>query len=165
MPESSVHYVKRDGVITFSDLGGVNSYTVAYEPGDLSLDVPDTGVNNYLDRGRIGAVPSLRLSDDAPITGSFTVYMRDIAGADYATLLDIAHRYAGGYVATNWVSTLANSDVVTFDMSVTYSGTDVGKADQGFILPYVVLRASVSEGDPNTISCSFTSYAVKPVPF
>lgn len=165
MPESSITFTKRDGVIVFSDLGGVNSYTVAFEPGDLSIDIPDTGVNVFLDRGRIGATPSLRLGDDAPITGSFTVYMRDVAGADYATLLDIAHRYSGGYVATNWVSTLSGSDVVTFDMSVTYSGTDVGKADQGFVLPYTVLRASVSEGDPNTISCSFTSYAVKPSTF
>lgn len=161
MPESSVVRTKRDGVITFSDLGDTHTYTVAYEPGDLSITVPDTTVNNNLDRGRIGAVPSLRLGDDAPITGSFSVHMRDIAGADYATLLDIAHRYAGGYAETNWVSTLSNSDVVTYTMAVTFSGTDVGLADEGYILPYVVLRANVSEGDPNTISCSFTSYAVK----
>lgn len=161
MPESTQIRVKRDGQIILSDDGALNTYTIAYEPGDLTINVPDTGVNNFLDRGRFGAAPSLRLGDDAPCELSFSAYLRNVQGADFATLLDIAHRYDGGYVETNWVST-SDTDVFTVDVSVIYSGAAFGAADEELLFGKCEIRANVSEGDPNTVNVTITSYVTKP---
>jgi len=161
MPESNLIRVKRDGLIVLSDAGGVNTYTVAFEPGDLSINVPDTAVNVFLDRGRMGAAPSLRLGDDAPCELSFSAYLRNVSGSDFTTLLDIAHRYDGGHVETEWVST-SEGDVFTIDCSVIFDGADIGEADEQLDFNFCVMRASLSEGDPNTVSVTITSYVTKP---
>lgn len=160
MPESTQIRVKRDGVIVLSDDAG-HTYTVAYEPGDLAINVPGQAVNNFLDRGRMGAAPSLRLGDDQPMTLSFTAYLRDLSLDDGATLLDIANRPAGSYVADNWIST-SSGDVFTVNASVIVDGADLGEADQQYDFPFCVVRANVSEGDPSTIAISITSYAYQP---
>ncbi len=161
MPESTLIRVKRDGLIVLSDAGGVNTYTVAFEPGDLSINVPDTSVNVFLDRGRFGAAPSLRLGDDAPCELSFSAYLRNVSGEDFATLLDIAHRYDGGHVASEWVST-SEGDVFTLDCAVIFNGDDLGEADEELDFNFCVIRASIAEGDPNTINVTITSYVTKP---
>ena len=160
MPESTQIRVKRDGVIVFHDDDG-HTYTVAYEPGDLSIDVPQEAVNNFLDRGRMGAAPSLRLGDDQPMALSFTAYLRNLTLDDGATLLDLANRPTGSYVADNWLSTSAG-DVFTINVSVIMDGADLGEADEQWDFPFCVVRASVSEGDPSSISVSITSYATRP---
>ena len=118
MPESTTIRTKRDGQIAILDNGGSNTYTVAYEPGDFKFDVPGEGVGMYLDRGVIGATPSLRYTDQQAMSLGFSAYLRDIgdsAGSPtYATLPDICHPYASGYVDTTWVSTMgANGEVFT----------------------------------------------------
>lgn len=152
----------RDGTITFSDNGGANTLTVAYETGDLSIDIPQEGVANFLDRGRIGATPSLRYSDDAPMTGSFTAQLRDLSDAAYATLEELVMQ--SGFVGSTWVSTMgANGEVFTVTLVWTIEGTDHGdSADHTLTLPYCVVRGGFAEGSPNTINISFTSYAVRP---
>jgi len=157
MPETNTVRVKRDTVITLSDQGGVNSYVIAYEPGDLSVDTPDTAVNFFLDRGRFGAVPSLRLGDEAPVTISFSAYLRNVSGADFATLLDIAQRFDGGYVESEWVSTLAG-DVFTVTCDILISGADIGEADEQLRYEYCVVRASFADGDPSSVSVTLTSH-------
>lgn len=161
MPESTQIRVKRDGQIILSDDGALNTYTIAYEPGDLTINVPDTGVNNFLDRGRFGAAPSLRLGDDAPCELSFSAYLRNVSGEDFATLLDIAHRYDGGHVATEWAST-SEGDVFTVNCSVVFSGAELGEADEQLDFAFCVVRASLSEGDPNTVNVTITSNVTKP---
>jgi hypothetical protein len=166
MAESTVVRVKRDGQILLADSGAAHTYTVAYEPGDFGYNVPDSSVNQFLDRGEMGATPTVRIGDDAPMTGSFTAYLRDLGdtGAAYATLLDVAHRYAAKYVATNWVSTLgANSDVFTITISLTIDGSPFGESDKTVTFPFSVFRANAKEGDPNMIDASFTSFAVRPL--
>jgi len=165
MAESTVVRVKRDGQTAILDSGGANTYTVSYEPGDFSYDSPQEGVNLFLDRGVIGGTPSLRYGDDAPMTFSFSAYLRDLGdtGVAYATLLDICHVYAGGHVATTWTSTLGvASDVKTWTVTLTIDGASFGEADKTLTFKYAVLRASVSEGDPDSISVSGTSYQVRP---
>lgn len=139
--------VERDGVIVLSDDGALNTYTIAYEPGDLTINVPDTNGD--------------QLHDDAPMGLSFSAYLRNVQGANFATLLDIAHRYAGGHVASEWVSTTAG-DVFTVTCSVIFSGAELGEADEQLDFPFCVVRASLSEGDPNTVNVTITSYATKP---
>jgi hypothetical protein len=165
MPESTVVRVKRDGQILLADSGAVNTYTVAYEPGDFSYNVPDYTVNMFLDRGVIGATPSLRIGDEQAMTGSFSAFLRDLGdtAGTYATLLDVAHRYASKYVATTWVSTLGSaSDVFTITITLTIDGSPFGEADKSVAFPFSVFRANAKEGDPNTVDASFTSHAVRP---
>lgn len=165
MAESTVVRVKRDGQILLADSGAAHTYTITYEPGDFAYTVPDYTVINPLDRGEIGATPQLRIGDEQPMTGSFSAYMRDVGDTanTYATLLDVAHRYVGRYVASNWTSTHGtNGDVFTITIQFTIDGSPFGESDKTVTFPFCVFRANVSEGDPNTVACTFTSYAVRP---
>ena len=165
MPESTNIRNKRDGTWLLADSGAAHTYTIAYEPGDGSYNVPGVSVDNYLDRGSFGAVPSLRDVDDQPMTVGFSAYLRDLGSASYATLLDIAHRYAAGYVLGNWISTLGSGTGVTFTITVTLTinGSAFGESDKSVAFPFVVFRANAKEGSPNTVDCSGTSYAIKPI--
>ena len=147
MPESTQIRVKRDGQIILSDDGAVNTYTIGYEPGDLTINVPDTNGD--------------RRYDDAPCELSFSAYLRNVSGEDFATLLDIAHRYEGGHVESTWASTSAG-DVFTVNCSVVFSGAELGEADEQLDFAFCVVRASLSEGDPNTVNVTITSYVTKP---
>ena len=164
MPISTIVKTKRDGTLTFADSGGANSLTVAFEAGDFTVDIPQESVDHYLDRGVIGATPSLRNADDNPMTGSFTAYLRDLSDAAYATLEEILLQ--SGFVGSTWVSTMgANGEVFTLTMTWTIEGTDHGDAsDHVLSLPFCVVRGSLSEGQPNMINLTFTSYAVRPTP-
>jgi hypothetical protein len=160
MPESTVPYTKRDAVIVFSDAGAVHTYTVAYEPGDLSITIPGSATTRVMDRGSIENVV-LRKGDDAPCELSFSTYMRNVAGDDHATLLDIANRFQGGYVETNWVST-GETEVFTLDVAIIFSGADFGAADEEMHFAKCEVRASLAEGDPNTINVTITANVEKP---
>ena len=162
MSESLIVKTKRDGTIKFLDNSGANTYTVAYEAGDLNISIPGPSVISPLDRGSLGSPPSLRYSDDAPITGSFTAYLRDLGDGAYATLEEIITQT--GHVASTWVSTMgANGEVFTLDLEWTIEGTNHGDAsDHVLTLPFCVVTGSLSEGDPDQISISFTSYSVYP---
>jgi hypothetical protein len=164
MAESTVIRTKRDGIITITDSGGAHSYVVAYEPGDFEYSVPDAATLLMLDRGVIGATPSLRLGDEEPMTFSFSAHFRDAGSTTYATLLDILHRYAGNYVVTSWVSTLGTSSDVplTLTVALTIDGTAFGEADRTLTFPYSVLKGDVAEGDPNKVSVKGTSYRIRP---
>ena len=167
MAESTVVRTKRDGVITISDSAGSHSYVVAYEPGDFNFDVPLNATSHYLDRGEIGTTPSVRKGDDAPVTLGFSAYWRDlsdVAGSPtYATLADICIRFTSDYVTSNWTSTLGtNSDEFAVTVALAIEGSAYGGADQTLSFPYVVLRMSGAEGDPNTLTASGTSYALRP---
>lgn len=164
MAESTVIRTKRDGQIVISDSGASHSYTVSYEPGDFTFDIPDQAVLNFLDRGSMPTIPSIRLGDDAPMTGGFSAYMRDIcdtAGTPaYTTLLDLIVRFASKYTASNWTSTIgAYSDVTTWTIAWTVDGSAFGESDKTLTFSYSVLRAKGSEGDGNKVDVTFTSYA------
>jgi len=162
MAISTILKTKRDGSLLISDNAAGNSLTVEFEAGDLTIDIPQESVINGLDRGRIGATPSLRYGDDQPITFSFTAYLRDLSDATYATLEEIVT--LGGDVGANWVSTMgATGEVFTLDLKWTIEGTDHGDAaDHTLTLNYCTFRGSFTEGDPNTINISGTSYMVRP---
>ena len=160
MPISDVVKTKRDGTLTFTDGAGVpNTLTVDFEAGDFNLSIPGPTVVSNLDRGQFKATPSLRYSDDAPMTATFTAMLRDLSDASYATLEEIILQ--SGDVGTNWVSTLgADAEVFTLTLGWTIEGTDHGDAsDHSIDLPFCQVTGSLSEGDPNQISISITSYA------
>tara|TARA_R110000850_G_scaffold40353_5_gene103996 strand:- start:901 stop:1398 length:498 start_codon:yes stop_codon:yes gene_type:complete len=162
MAISTIVKTKRDGTLTFSDNAAAASFVVSYEAGDLSISIPGAGANNYLDRGVITAVPSVRYTDDQPMTGSFTAYLRDMSDASYATLMEIMCQ--SGQVGSSWVSTLGvSAEVFTVQLAWLVEGTDHGDgADHTCTLPHCYVTGSVSEGDPDTLTINFTSYAVYP---
>jgi len=161
MAESTIIRTKRDGIIAITD--AIRTYTIAYEPGDFTFDVPGETVTLYLDRGVIGSTPSIRNADDQPMTLSFTAALRDCVSASHATLLDLAVIFASGYVSSTWTDTMGtNSDTKTYTITWTVEGSDHGGSDVTLSFPFVVVRGSVSEGDPDTVSISGTSYALRP---
>lgn len=174
MAISTVVKTKRDGTLTISDAASAHSLTVAYEQGDFNLTIPGPTVNNFLDRGEIGAAPSLRYGDDAPMTFSFSAQLRDLADASYITLESIITN--SGYFASTWVSTNSNTDgdsgttyttttsrLKTVTVLLTIEGTNRGDStDHTISLPMCIITGSIAEGDPDTISISGTSYAPWP---
>lgn len=162
MAYSTIVKTKRDGTLVFADNAAANTLTVAFEAGDFSADFAMEGVQEFLDRGRHSDPPAIRYSDDAPITGSFTCYLRDISDATYATVEEILLQ--SGQVGSTWVSTMgANGEVFTLSLTWTIEGTDHGDAsDHVLTFPYCSIRGSMAEGDPNTLTINFTSFVNKP---
>ena len=162
MAYSTIVKTKRDGTLTFSDNAAAESLVVAYESGDLSLTIAGATIVNPLDRGQFGATPSLRYGDDQPVTGSFTAYLRDLNDAAVSTLENLVTQ--SGYVGSDWVSTLgANSEVFTVTLAWTVEGTDHGDpGDHTLTCNHCVVTGGFSEGDPDSISISFTSYDLFP---
>jgi len=181
MTESTIIHTKLDGQLTlgsqcnagggsFSASAAVNtgadSYTVAFETGDLSLTIPQQAVSNYLDRGKIGGTPSLRYGDDQAITFSFSAYFRDLTDAAAPALVDIISNQ--GYAGSNWVSTLSTSnssddaEVFTIDLLWVVENQGNSADIHKLVLPFCTVNLSIAEGDPNTVSISGTSWAVAP---
>jgi hypothetical protein len=162
MAESTIVKTKRDGTLTFSDNAAANSYTVAFEAGDMNVSIPGRTINLFLDRGEITSPPSIRWGDDQPMTATFTAQLRDVSDVAVAVLTDLITN--GGFFASGWVSTGgANAEVKTVDCLWTIEGSDHGDpADHTVTLPYCFVTGSIADGDPVTLSISLTSYAVYP---
>jgi len=184
MTESSIIHTRLDGEITlgsqctagggaFSASAGVNSgadtYTISFEAGDLAITFPGKAatVSNYLDRGQISSTPSLRYgADESPITFTFNAHFRDLTDSAAPALMDIIN--GSGYAGSNWVSTLSSSiasdDSEVFTVDVRWVCEDQGNAADvsKLVLEYCTLSCSISEGDPNSISISGTSWAAEP---
>jgi len=183
MAESQVVKTRLDGTLTFASQAtaggggfdsagavatGSNSYVVSFETGDLSITSPGPqgAVNNFLDRGKLGAQPSLRLGDEAPLTFSFSAYFRDMTDASTETLMDIVNQ--SGDVDSNWVSTLSTSasadDAEVFTVDLKWDVTNAGDSSDThlMVLPFCTLNFSVAEGDPNSVTINGTSWATKP---
>lgn len=155
MAVSTIVKTKRDGTLTIKDGAGTPlELVVAFEQGDLNISIPGPAVNVFLDRGVLGATPSLRYGDEQPCSGSFSAYLRHPTDATDEVLLDLITQ--SGQIGTNWTSTLgATAEVNTYTLvfalahaSETYSIT----------LNHCAFSGSIGEGDPNSISISFTSY-------
>ena len=162
MAVSTIVKTKCDGTILIEDNGGTNSLTVAYENGDMSIDIPGRTVNVFLDRGKFGSTPSLRYGDDQPVTFSFTAHLRDLSDAAAGTLMDVISQ--GGHFASTWVSRGgASAEVKTVKVTLTIEGTDHGDAaDHTVEMDHCVIVGSIAEGDPNTISLTGTAYIQYP---
>lgn len=163
MAEQTGIHNKRDGLITLQDSGAAIDYDIAFEVGDFSFDAPRESVSVYLDRGKLGADPSLRKVDDQPVTGSFSFYLRDFGSASEITGHDaVMLLQSGGFALGNIATTTSVSDVETWTLSYTADGTAIGQSDKTLQFDHARITASVAEGDPSTVSCSFTAYIISP---
>lgn len=160
MAEETVIKVKRDGSFTFTDNAGL-TYTVAYEAGDGTINIPGPSLVLFLDRGRITSPPALRYGDDQPITFSFSAALRDVTASDVAVLNDILCQT--GYVSSTWQSTMgANGEVFTTTLGWGVVGAIHGGADATYSLPYSFVTGSLQEGDPTMINISGTAHVLYP---
>lgn len=163
--ESTVLRTKRDGQIMLADNAAAHTYVIVREDGSFTLNIPDYAIVHVLDRGVIGAIPMIRIGDEAVMTGGFGAYLSDLGdtGNSYVSLMDLVARFVGRYVASTWVSTMgANSDVFTMTLTYTIDGSPFGEADKSIVLPFLVLRGNIAEGDPSKFALTYTSYAVRP---
>jgi hypothetical protein len=155
MPESNAVRTKQDAIITITN--GSVTYTVAKEAGDFNVDIPGFATTSVLDRGQFGADPIIRKGDEQSVTGGFSIYLRDLPNNTNLTLPDLCMEL-NGTVAAGYTGTTSNSDVKTWTLVYTIDGTWNGEADQVMSLYKTVLRCSITEGDPSSVSVTFTSH-------
>tara|TARA_R110000824_G_C14925829_1_gene648184 strand:+ start:193 stop:702 length:510 start_codon:yes stop_codon:yes gene_type:complete len=163
MPHATTTKNFRDGTLLIEDgTGTPNAFTVIYEAGDFSISGLVQGQKEstvYLDRGDLG---SIRHTNQTFPSGSFSMHMVDLSDGSYATAIDLMLQ-TGKFVAgggTPGVSTLgANSEVYTVKLTLTIEGSDHGDdSDHTIVLDDALCSIDASEGDPNSISVSFTCY-------
>ena len=158
MAYSTAPKVRRDGVIKLRD--GTTptpvSLTVDYEEGNFSFDQTKADRIVIRDRGTIGSV---RKGDDQPITGSFTIYMRQFTSASAGSVLDFINK-TGSYSSNVSSSSTVSTDEYAINIVFEVDGDAVGDTDGDTIATFdtCICTASFSEGDPNTINVSFECY-------
>jgi hypothetical protein len=155
--ESTVIKNFRDTTILIEDGTGTPlNYTVAYEPGDATFDIGKDEIAVYRDRGTVAGV---RKTNQGLPSGSFSIHFRDLSDATDETLTDILDQ-DGAFSAA--ISTLgANADVYTVKLTFTIAGTVHGdSADHTISFDDCYCTWSYADGDPSTVSVSWTSHAV-----
>ena len=158
MAYSTAPKVRRDGVIKLRD--GTTptpvSLTVDYEEGNFSFDQVKSDRIVIRDRGTI---KSVRKGDDQPITGSFTIYMRQFTSASAGSVLDFINK-TGSYSSNVSSSSSVSTDEYAINIIFEVDGDAVGDTESDNIATFdtCICTASFSEGDPNTINVSFECY-------
>lgn len=147
-----------DGSIEFADGTGTPvTLTVPFSQGDFSISgiqESQKAVNAYQSRGTLHTV---RKGEKTFITGSFSAMLADVSDASAGNAIDFCNKQAA-YSANT--STLGSGDVYTVKITLTIEGTDLGdSADHTIVLDDCAVTMDISEGEPDSISFSFTSYA------
>lgn len=148
MAESTYVKVKRDGIITIQDAAAANTYTVAYEDGNLTFSTALTDQVVIRDRG---AIVGCRFGDDPILTGSFSVHMRQFASAASENLCDAIYgvNSCSGWTKVNTAFEQFNVDIV---MSIA-GGLDGTGSEATFNT--CICKWDFKEGDPDAISVTF----------
>lgn len=103
-----------------------------------------------------GVLHTVRHSTRAYPTGSFTLALADFSDATERTVLDFLLK-RGSYSAN--VSTLTPPEVYAVDLVWTVEGTNLGDpSDHVATITDCVCTLDLAEGEPNTLSVSFTMY-------
>jgi len=159
MAASTVVKNFRDGSILVEDATSPTplSHTVVFEAGDFSVSglmANQKEVTTYLDRGDLGSV---RYTNQTFPTGSFTVHFTDLSDGSDSLLADALTKQGSFSSAVSTLGT--NAEVYTVKLTLTIEGTDHGDAaDHTITLDDCACSVDFSEGDPNSLSVSFTCY-------
>ena len=153
--ESAIIKTVYDGTIAFVD----NTPTTYTVPCTVSMDV--SGLQNaqreavpYTCRGTL---KSLRLGKRVFPSGSIEMYMTGLSDAAKTTVMDLIMKSA--YYSASPSTTVAIGDVRTLDVILTIEGTDLGdSSDHVLTLEDCHISVGLKEGEPNTLSGSFTCY-------
>ena len=158
MAYSAAPKVRRDGKITLKD--GTTptpvSLVVDYEEGNFSFDQVKSDRIVIRDRGTI---KSVRKGDDQPLTGSFTIYMRQFTSASAGGVLDFINK-TNSYSANISASSSVATDEYTINIEFEVDGDAVGDDDGDTTATFntCICQASFAEGDPNQITVNFECY-------
>ena len=158
MSYSTAPKVRRDGVIKLRD--GTTptpvSLTVDYEEGNFSFE--QTKADRTIIRDR-GTIKSVRKGDDQPITGSFTIYMRQFTSSSAGSVLDFINK-TGSYSSNVSASSTVSTDEYSINIVFEVDGDAVGDSDGDTLATFdtCICTASFAEGDPNTITVSFECF-------
>jgi hypothetical protein len=153
--ESAIVKTQYDGTVALVD-GAGTSYTI---PCSVALDVSglQPGGREVIAVEARGVVKSLRKGKKVFPTGSIEVYLTGLSDATKTTLLDFI--FGTAYYSASTSTTTAMGDVRTADIVLTIEGTDLGdSADHVLTMEDCYLSVGIKEGEPNTISGSFTCY-------
>ena len=158
MAYSTAPKVRRDGVIKLRD--GTTptpiSLTVDYEEGNFSFEQTKSDRTIIRDRGTI---KSVRRGDDQPITGSFTIFMRQFTSSSAGSVLDFINK-TGSYSGNVSSSSAVSTDEYAINIIFEVDGDAVGDSDGDTLATFdtCICTASFAEGDPNTITISFECF-------
>ena len=147
-----------DGSIEFADGTATPvTLTLPFSQGDFSvsgLQEAQRAVNAYQSRGSLHTV---RKGEKTFVTGSFSAMLADVSDSSAGNAIDFClkqNAYSGN------TTTLGSGDLYTVKVTLTIAGTALGDAaDHTIVLDDCAISMDVSEGEPDTISFSFTSYA------
>lgn len=147
-----------DGTITLEDgTGSPVTLTLPLGIGDFSasgFQESQQDVNVYQSRGTLR---SLRKGAKNFVSGSFSAMLADLSDASAGDAIDFILKQ-NAYSAN--ISTLSAGEVYAIKIILTIEGTDLGdSADHTLSLDNSVVTLDISEGEPDTIAFSFTSYA------
>jgi hypothetical protein len=129
---------------------------VDYEEGNFSFE--QTKADRTIIRDR-GTIKSVRKGDDQPLTGSFTIYMRQFTSASAGSVLDFINK-TGSYSANVSSSSTVSTDEYAVNIEFEVDGDAVGDDDGDTTATFdtCICTASFAEGDPNTITVSFECF-------
>jgi hypothetical protein len=158
MAYSTAPKVRRDGIIKLKDGTSPTpiEITVDYEEGNFSFE--QTKADRTIIRDR-GTIKSVRKGDDQPITGSFTIYMRQFTSSSAGSVLDFINK-TGSYSSNVSASSAVSTDEYAINIVFEVDGDAVGDSDGDTLATFdtCICTASFSEGDPNTITVSFECF-------
>lgn len=158
MSYSTAPKVRRDGVIKLRDGTSPTpiSLTVDYEEGNFSFEQTKSDRTIIRDRGTI---KSVRRGDDQPITGSFTIFMRQFTSSSAGSVLDFINK-TGSYSSNVSASSAVSTDEYAINIIFEVDGDAVGDSDGDTLATFdtCICTASFAEGDPNTITISFECF-------
>ena len=158
MAASTIVKTNADGTISIKDGTGTPVvFTSAFSQGDLTVDGITQAQRVVTPYEARGVFKGARLGARAYPSGSFTAMLTDVSDGTDTTLIDFVLRqnaYSGN------ISTGATSgDAYLVTITLTIEGTDHGDAaDHTIVLDDCVASVDFSEGDPSSLSISFTCY-------
>ena len=151
MAVTNVVKTYRDGSIKI--IAGADNLVISLDSGDFSFSEPKSTRNIIRDRG---AISGLRKADDEVGECSFTVHFREFTDAAAPNIYDfIYHRAsASGY------TTVGTSGFEEFlvDLEYTANASAMAGGTHTVTLNKVLLTASFSEGQPDSISVTGEVY-------
>lgn len=133
------------------------SFDLDFSIGDFSLSglsADQAEVQAYKIRGKVA---SLRKTSSTEPTGSFSCYLADVSDVTDQTLIDFVLKQ--GSFTANESTTKGLGDITTYNLTWEIEGTDLGDvSDHTIKCEDCHITLDLSEGEPNTISFSFTVY-------
>lgn len=131
--------------------------TLRFDQADFSLSGVGPNLRNVNAYQSRATLHSLRQTDIAFPTGSFSCMLSEFSESGTGTFLDLI--LGQGAHSARVSTTSSIGDVMTFDLTFTMEGTDYGdSADHTIIMEDVHIVVDFSEGDPNTLTFNYTVY-------